>query len=166
MLLLLRQKIKELLDFTFRLRSNIKLMTQIEIPSELPTILRNFTLSVLRTKPNNIIDYAVDYFTQQQQSQLMIGDNIITAVPLSSISHYEQQQQQTSKPNAIPAGQAEDFFSLFSKHKFLYLDKWQQCYIYFVEHINGNTLHLIYRLLFFFSNQRSIFFCVRLNRSI
>ncbi len=116
MLLLLRQKIKELLDFTFRLRSNIKLMTQIEIPSELPTILRNFTLSVLRTKPNNIIDYAVDYFTQQQQSQLMIGDNIITAVPLSSISHYEQQQQQqTSKPNAIPTGQAEDFF-LFSQN--------------------------------------------------
>jgi hypothetical protein len=87
-------------------------MTQIEIPSELPTILRNFTLSVLRTKPKNIIGYAVDYFTQleqQQQSQLMIGDNIITTVPLSSISHYEQQQ--TSTQNLIPAGQAEDFFS-------------------------------------------------------
>ena len=88
-------------------------MTQIEIPSELPTILRNFTLSVLRTKPQNIIDYAVDYFSQlQQQSQLMLGDNIITTVPLSSISHYEQQQ--TSKPSVVPPpGQAEArFFSL------------------------------------------------------
>jgi hypothetical protein len=95
-------------------------MTQIEIPSELPSILRNFTLSILRTKPPNIIDYAVDYFTQlqqqHQQSQLMIGDNIITTVPLSSISHYEQQQeqqQQTSKPNVIPSGQAEDVFLSF-----------------------------------------------------
>jgi len=84
-------------------------MTQIEIPSELPTILRNFTLSVLRTKPNDIIDYAVDYFTQlqrQQQSKLMIEDNIITRVPLSSIKHYEQQQQHhTSKQSVISSGQ-------------------------------------------------------------
>jgi hypothetical protein len=89
-------------------------MTQIEIPSELPTILRNFTLSVLRTKPQDIIDYAVDYFTQlqrqqQQQSQLMIGDNMITTVPpssfSSSIKHCEQQQQQqTSKHNVISSG--------------------------------------------------------------
>jgi len=83
-------------------------MTQIEIPSELPTILRNFTLSVLRTKPHDIIDYAVDYFTQiqrqqQQQSQLMIDDNIITRVPLSSIKHYEQQH--TSKQNVVSSGQ-------------------------------------------------------------
>jgi len=81
-------------------------MTQIEIPSELPTILRNFTLSVLRTKPHDIIDYAVDYFTQlqrQQQSQLMIDENIITRVPLSSIKHYEQQH--TSKQSVISSGQ-------------------------------------------------------------
>lgn len=87
-------------------------MTQIEVPSELPTILRNFTLSVLRTKPHDIVDYAVDYFTQlqrQQQSQLMIGDNMITTVSpttSSSIKHYEQQQQQqTSKPDVISTGQ-------------------------------------------------------------
>ncbi len=82
-------------------------MTQIEIPSELPIILRNFTLSILRTKPHDIIDYAVDYFTQlqrQQQSQLIIGDNMITTVPLSSISHYEQHQQ-TSKHNVMSSGQ-------------------------------------------------------------
>ncbi len=110
----------ELLDFISRFRFIITHMTQIEIPSELPSILRNFTLSILRTKPPNIIDYAVDYFTQlqqqHQQSQLMIGDNIITTVPLSSISHYEQQQeqqQQTSKPNVIPSGQAEDVFLSF-----------------------------------------------------
>ncbi len=82
-------------------------MTQIEIPSELPIILRNFTLSILRTKPHDIIDYAVDYFTQlqrQQQSQLIIGDNMITTVPLSSISNYEQHQQ-TSEHNVMSSGQ-------------------------------------------------------------
>jgi hypothetical protein len=86
-------------------------MTQIEIPNELPTILRDFTLSVLRTKPRDIIDHAVDYFTQlqrqQQQSQLMTNDNTVTTVPLSSfspISHYEQPLQ-ASKHNTILSGQ-------------------------------------------------------------
>lgn len=44
-------------------------MTQIQIPSELPNILRNFTLSVLRNRPSNIIDHAVDYFTRLQQEE-------------------------------------------------------------------------------------------------
>jgi len=84
-------------------------MTQIEIPTELPNILRNFTLSVLRTKPHDIIDYAVDYFTQlqrqqQQQSQLMIKDNTITTIPFSTIKPYEQQQP-ASKPNVTLSGQ-------------------------------------------------------------
>ncbi|CAF0932281.1 unnamed protein product [Didymodactylos carnosus] len=41
----------------------------IEIPDELPLILRNFTLSVLRNKPKNIIAHAVSYFVQLQQQQ-------------------------------------------------------------------------------------------------
>ncbi|CAF2750866.1 unnamed protein product [Rotaria sp. Silwood2] len=70
-------------------------MPQIEIPSELPIILRNFTLSILRTKPPDIIDHAVDYFTQlqrQQKSQLMTDDNMVTTVPFSSssIRHHEK----------------------------------------------------------------------------
>ncbi|CAF3797290.1 unnamed protein product [Rotaria sp. Silwood1] len=73
-------------------------MPQIEIPSELPIILRNFTLSVLRTKPPDIIDHAVDYFTQlqrQQKSELMTDDNMVTTVPFSSspsssIRHHEK----------------------------------------------------------------------------
>ncbi|CAF1676840.1 unnamed protein product, partial [Adineta ricciae] len=53
-------------------------MTQIEVPHDLPIILRNFTLSVLRTKPRDIVDHAVHYFTQlQQQSQLITDDNNI-----------------------------------------------------------------------------------------
>ncbi|CAF0981357.1 unnamed protein product [Adineta steineri] len=79
-------------------------MTQIEVPTELPVILRNFTLSVLRTKPRDIINHAVEYFTQlQQQSQLMTGDNRVTTVPHSSfasISHCEQQQP-ASKHNVV-----------------------------------------------------------------
>ena len=85
-------------------------MTQIDIPNELPIILRDFTLSVLRTKPRDIIDHAVDYFTQlqqQQQFQLMTNDNVVTTTPLSSfssISKYEQRLQ-TSKNNTISPGQ-------------------------------------------------------------
>ena len=90
-------------------------MTQIEIPHQLPVILRNFTLNVLRNKPNDIIDYAVEYFTelqreqQQQQSPLMTGDNIITNVPLSSTCSQQedspiQQQQQTVKFNVKRSG--------------------------------------------------------------
>lgn len=88
-------------------------MTQIEIPSELPTILRNFTLSVLRTKPRDIIDHAVEYFTQlqqkQQSGQLIIGNNPVTTVSSSSFSStsqqlQQQQQQQPSNHNAIPSG--------------------------------------------------------------
>lgn len=44
-------------------------MASVEIPLELPTILRNFTLSVLRTKPVDIVDYAVDYFIELQQQR-------------------------------------------------------------------------------------------------
>ena len=82
-------------------------MTQIEIPSELPSILRNFTISVLRTKPCDIIDHAVDYFTQlqrhqkQQSEQLRTGNNPATTV---SSSFYTSQQQQTSNHNAISSG--------------------------------------------------------------
>jgi hypothetical protein len=86
-------------------------MTQIEIPCELPIILRNFTLSILRTKPHDIINHAVEYFTQlkhhQQQTQIMTGNNIVTTVPFSnsaSISHYDQQRQ-TPKHNALLSGQ-------------------------------------------------------------
>jgi cAMP-dependent protein kinase regulator len=86
-------------------------MTQIEIPSELPSILRNFTLSVLRTKPRDIIDHAVDYFTQlqrqqkQQSEQLIAGNNPVTTASHSSFSSTSQQlQQQTSNHNAISSG--------------------------------------------------------------
>ncbi|CAF0758160.1 unnamed protein product [Rotaria sp. Silwood1] len=87
-------------------------MTQIEIPSELPSILRNFTLSVLRTKPRDIIDHAVEYFTQlqrqqrQQSEQLMTGNKSVTTVSSSSFSSTSQQpqQQQTSDLNVISSG--------------------------------------------------------------
>jgi hypothetical protein len=90
-------------------------MTQIEIPSELPGILRSFTISVLRTKPRNIIDHAVDYFTQlqrqqkQQSEQLITGNNPVTTLSPSSFSAtsqqpQQQQQQQTSNHNAISSG--------------------------------------------------------------
>ena len=52
-------------------------MTHIEIPSELPDILRNFTLSVLRVRPVNIIDHAVEYFTQLQQ-QKQSNESVLT----------------------------------------------------------------------------------------
>ncbi|CAF1215658.1 unnamed protein product [Rotaria magnacalcarata] len=80
-------------------------MTQVEIPTELPIILRNFTLSVLRKKPHDIIDHAVDYFTQlqqqqqqqqQQKSHLMTDDNGVTTVPFSfssPIRHHEKKLQ-------------------------------------------------------------------------
>jgi hypothetical protein len=88
----------------------ILIMTQIEIPSELPTILRNFTLSVLRTKPRDIIGHAVDYFTQlqqqqqkQQPEQLTPDNNPVTIVSFPSFSSASQQQQ-TSNHNAKPSG--------------------------------------------------------------
>ncbi|CAF0730039.1 unnamed protein product [Rotaria sordida] len=84
-------------------------MTHIEIPSELPSILRNFTLSVLRTRPRDIIDHAVEYFTQlqrqqkQQSEQLMTGNKPVTTASSSSFSSTSQQpqQQQTSDQNVI-----------------------------------------------------------------
>ena len=86
-------------------------MTEIEIPSQLPTILRNFTLQVLRNKPHDIVDYAVEYFTQLQRgqkSEIMIDDNkITTTVPSSSFScsnHHEQEQQTTTKHNVLATG--------------------------------------------------------------
>ena len=88
-------------------------MTQIEIPRELPSILKNFTVSVLRTKPRDIIDHAVDYFTQlqQQQKQLITGDNSISSScplppPASSSNSSEQVrlQHQTSNHNVISSG--------------------------------------------------------------
>ena len=93
-------------------------MTQIEIPTELPGILRNFTLSVLRTRPHDILDHAVDYFLdlqRQRQWQLTAGNNNNSSSsmaatvssplsPSSSIRHQEQQLQ-TVKHNAATPGQ-------------------------------------------------------------
>lgn len=44
-------------------------MPNVEIPLELPTLLRNFTLSVLRTKPVDLVDYAADYFLELQRQR-------------------------------------------------------------------------------------------------
>lgn len=85
-------------------------MTHIEIPSELPNILRNFTLSVLRTRPRDIIDHAVEYFTQlqRQQKQQIQAENhsssLVSSSSISSSSQPSQQQQQTSNDNAFPSG--------------------------------------------------------------
>lgn len=87
-------------------------MTHIEIPSELPNILRNFTLSVLRTRPRDIIDHAVEYFTQlqRQQKQQSNAENhstsLVSSSSISSSSQPSQQQaqQQTSNGNVLPSG--------------------------------------------------------------
>ena len=85
-------------------------MTHIEIPSELPNILRNFTLSVLRTRPRDIIDHAAEYFTQlqrQQKQQNQTENNsssLISSSSISSSSQPSQHQQQTSNDNAFPSG--------------------------------------------------------------
>ena len=91
-------------------------MARIEIPTELPNILRNFTLSILRAKPQDIIGHAVDYFTrlqQQQQQQRPVQDkNSITinasSSPTSTTHHQQQQQEQqplqASNHDARPPG--------------------------------------------------------------
>jgi hypothetical protein len=96
-------------------------MTQIEIPSELPDILRSFTLSVLRTKPRDIIDHAVEYFTQLQQKQrpssgkTMSSNKLPPTAPattnvssssFSSTSQSQEHQQdlQSSNHNVILSG--------------------------------------------------------------
>lgn len=47
-------------------------MAEIEVPEDLPEILRGFTVSVLRHKPADIIDYAVDYFLKIQKSRTIV----------------------------------------------------------------------------------------------
>lgn len=88
-------------------------MTHIEVPSELPNILRNFTLSVLRTKPRDIIDHAVEYFTllqrqqQQQQSEPpTTSNNPVTTATSASISSTSQQSQhqQILNHNVVSSG--------------------------------------------------------------
>lgn len=89
-------------------------MTHIEVPSELPNILRNFTLSVLRTKPRDIIDHAVEYFTllqrQQQQQQQSepptTSNNPVTTATSASISSTSQQSQhqQILNHNVVSSG--------------------------------------------------------------
>lgn len=73
----------------------IRAMMQIKVPDELPTILRNFTLSVLRTNPRDIIDHAVDYFTQlqQQKAHLITDDMHVTPIPFSFSSSIKNHQQ-------------------------------------------------------------------------
>lgn len=68
-------------------------MAHIEIPTELPNILRNFTLSVLRNKPLNIIDHAVEYFTQLQRQD-----------SASSTVNVSQEKTQLSNHLASPVG--------------------------------------------------------------
>lgn len=49
-------------------------MSDIEVPDDLPEILRDFTLSVLRNRPDDIIDYAVDYFLRIRNNKLNADD--------------------------------------------------------------------------------------------
>ena len=93
-------------------------MTQIEIPSELPNILRNFTLSVLRKKPRDIIDHAVDYFTQLQQQQRQTAERPMSSSKpttttttassssFTSTSQSQEQQEdlQSSNHNVLLSG--------------------------------------------------------------
>ena len=86
-------------------------MTHIEIPDELPNILRDFTISVLHTKPPNIINYAVEYFTQLQQQQqrpeqLLANSNSVTTTSPPSFSSTSQHlhQQQEWRHNIVSSG--------------------------------------------------------------
>jgi hypothetical protein len=87
-------------------------MTQIDIPSELPNILRNFTLSVLRSKPRDIIDHAVDYFTDLQQQkqpnekQPQSNDPLInvSSSTFSSPNQSQPEELQISNPHVALSG--------------------------------------------------------------
>ncbi len=35
---------------------------QIEVPSELPDILKNYSKAVIRSNPENIVDFSIKYF--------------------------------------------------------------------------------------------------------
>ena len=89
-----------------KLNAKISLMTQIEIPTELPNILRNFTLSVLRTKPPNIIDHAVEYFTQLQQQQVALLNSQAAqaqAAAFAAINVLENKRTNFSVDNLRPS---------------------------------------------------------------
>lgn len=72
-------------------------MPDVEIPFELPNILRNFTLSILRTKPVDIIDYAVEYFIQLQRQRRSESLTITNATP--SIDHHGKHRTAEGKLN-------------------------------------------------------------------
>lgn len=114
-------------------------MTHIEIPSELPNILRNFTLSVLRTKPRDIIDHAVEYFTQlqrqqrQQSEQLITGSNPIMTTSQSSFPSTSQQPQHQQASdhhvNVISSG-------LLLVNGNIFFHSVDRCLRYFLIHLN------------------------------
>ena len=54
----------------------LRTMPNVEIPLELPTLLRNFTLSVLRTKPTDLVDYAADYFQELQRQHRLESTSV------------------------------------------------------------------------------------------
>ena len=67
-------------------------MPDIEIPQELPPILRNLTLSVLRNKPKDIVDHAVDYFVQLQQQRR----STVTNDEPPATNHHAQQSSSSA----------------------------------------------------------------------
>lgn len=103
-------------------------MTHIDIPSELPNILRNFTLSVLRTRPVNIIDHAVEYFTQLQQqkqsNEAVLTTNINATSSFSPRIRSEEKhhdQVASAKPNhntSLAGLFITNHFSFLAKKKY------------------------------------------------
>jgi hypothetical protein len=134
---------RHVLDFE---KSNRSLMTQIEVPNELPIILRDFTLSVLRTKPSDIVDHAVQYFTQlRQQSSVITDDNNGTTVSYS-LSHTESHHP-PARRNVAFAGQyfarASDLW-LFNVETIIHYPKVDRTHtIVRVGFRYGNTSYLI-----------------------
>ena len=76
-------------------------MPDIEIPQELPPILRNLTLSVLRNKPKDIVDHAVDYFVQLQRHR---RSTVSKDEPTFMNHHDEQNSKSPCQHSPLVAG--------------------------------------------------------------
>ena len=83
----------------------------VQIPPGLTELMQDFTVAALREKPNNIVDFAADYFVKLKESKKQYdgGDARLRGVQFSGATNNESDGSSDEEP-----GQSHNLYIIWS----------------------------------------------------
>lgn len=95
------------------------LTMNIEIPAGLTDLLQEFTISVLRDKPNDLVQFASDYFNKLNQNRSPCRSSSKKGVTFGG-SAPDDEPMQTDSSDEEPFGKSTTNYTIYKFHKLLH----------------------------------------------